>query len=73
MGCDMKGKEANQPKASPTPEDIWGPGGATERIQATWSDYERSQRDQCPPVPVIYPVSYPTYEIEDESTEQSNG
>jgi hypothetical protein len=41
---DRRLRHRPEPLRDPTEEEIWGPGGLTAQIQATWSDFQREQR-----------------------------
>lgn len=41
---DRRLRKRSRRDIDPTPEQIWGPGGLTSEIQATWSDFTRDQR-----------------------------
>ena len=55
-GYGLKYMPATEANAMPTLEEIWGPGGLTEQIQAGWSDELRNKKLRPDVKPVPYRV-----------------
>ena len=47
----------SEPRREPTPDEIWGPGGLTDEIRATWADMERDERQVTDPLAALYEPS----------------